>query len=33
MTIPEKDWKWYGFGGHYCLNKQCAFHLCTYIGD
>lgn len=28
-----KGWKWYGFAGHLCVAKRCAFHLCTAYGD
>lgn len=24
-------WKWYGYGGHFCLNHRCAFHLATRV--
>lgn len=25
-------WKWYGYAGHLCVGKRCAFHLATRIG-
>lgn len=24
-----KGWKWYGYAGHLCVGKRCAFHLQT----
>lgn len=27
-----KDWKWYGFPGHFVDGGRCAFHLTTRIG-
>jgi len=32
MRIPESEWVWYGFGGHFVCRDQCAYHLCTRIG-
>lgn len=31
--IPKDEWTWYGFAGHYIGGRQCAYHLCTRIGD
>jgi hypothetical protein len=28
-----KDWKWYGFAGHFICVKDCQFHLTTKVGD
>jgi hypothetical protein len=25
-------WKWYGYAGHLCVGKRCAYHLCTRVG-
>jgi len=30
--IPESEWVWYGFAGHFIGGKDCAYHLCTRIG-
>lgn len=31
--IPESEWIWYGFAGHFCCSYQCRYHLCTRIGN
>lgn len=28
-----EGWKWYGYAGHLCVSRRCAYHLCTRIGD
>lgn len=28
----REGWKWYGFAGHLCVGRRCAFHLCTRVG-
>jgi len=30
--IPESEWIWYGFGGHFVCRDRCGYHLCTRIG-
>lgn len=32
-TNSGKDWKWYGYAGHFIGGKSCAYHLATRIGD
>ncbi len=29
---PKSEWVWYGYAGHLCVGKQCAYHLCTRVG-
>lgn len=29
---PKSDWVWYGYAGHLCVGKRCAYHLCTRVG-
>lgn len=31
--IPESEWVWYGFPGHFILGARCQYHLCTRIGE
>ena len=31
--IPKSEWVWYGFAGHLCVSRRCAYHLCTRIGN
>lgn len=31
-AIPESEWKWYGYAGHFIGGKSCAYHLSTRIG-
>lgn len=33
MTIPQSDWIWSGFAGHYICAKDCRFRMTTYVGD
>ena len=33
MTIPVKDWKWFGSAGHFICAQWCRFHLCTLVGE
>lgn len=33
LMIPKSEWVWYGFPGHFIGGKNCAYHLCTRIGD
>lgn len=30
--IPESEWKWFGFAGHFICGRWCRFHLCTEVG-
>lgn len=32
MKIPQSDWVWYGFPGHFVGGNDCVYHLCTRIG-
>ena len=32
MTIPESDWVWCGYAGHFIGGHNCRFHLTTMIG-
>jgi len=31
--IPVKDWKWFGYPGHFICSEHCTFHLCTLVGQ
>lgn len=31
--IPESEWKWQGSAGHFICSDQCAYRLCTVVGD
>ena len=31
--INESEWVWYGYAGHLCVGRRCAYHLCTRIGN
>ena len=31
--IEERDWKWFGFAGHFIGGNDCLFHLCTEVGE
>ena len=31
--IPKSKWVWYGYAGHLCVSRRCAYHLCTKIGN
>jgi len=31
--IPESEWVWYGYAGHFIGGRHCAYHLSTRIGD
>ncbi len=28
----RSKWKWFGYAGHLCVGKRCAFHLSTHVG-
>lgn len=30
--VKREDWKWFGYAGHLCVGKRCAFHLSTQVG-
>jgi hypothetical protein len=30
--IPESEWKWFGYPGHFICAYKCRFHLATQIG-
>lgn len=32
-SIPESEWKWFGFAAHFCLARRCEFHLTTQVGN
>ena len=27
-----RDWRWYGYSGHFICGQWCRFHLCTKVG-
>lgn len=31
--IPESEWVWYGFAGHFISASRCRFHLATEVGN
>lgn len=31
--IPESEWQWCGYAGHFIAARGCRFHLHTRIGD
>ncbi len=31
--IPESEWVWYGYAGHFINSKACVYHLSTRIGS
>ena len=31
--INPRDWKWFGFPGHFILSSRCKFHLTTQVGN
>lgn len=31
--IPESEWVWCGYAGHFTGSRDCRFHLCTRVGD
>lgn len=31
--IPESEWVWYGFAGHFVCADRCGYHLCTRVGN
>lgn len=33
MATKHRDWKWYGYAGHFIGGKSCSYHLATRIGD
>lgn len=32
MTVPKSEWVWYGYAGHLCVGRRCAYHMATRIG-
>ena len=32
MSVPHKDWQWFGRAGHFICGEYCRFHLCTKVG-
>lgn len=32
MPTKKEKWKWYGYAGHLCIGRSCAYHLQTRIG-
>lgn len=32
IEIPESEWDWFGFAGHFICGSWCRFHLCTRVG-
>lgn len=33
MSIPESEWVWCGFAGHFGASDACRFHLNTRVGN
>lgn len=31
--LPESEWVWCGYPGHFCASKHCRMHLHTRVGD
>lgn len=31
--IPESEWQWQGYAGHFCMAHACLFHLTTVVGN
>ena len=31
--VPKSEWVWYGYPGHLCVGRRCAYHLSTRIGS
>jgi hypothetical protein len=31
--VEQKDWKWFGFSGHFICGRWCRFHMCTQVGE
>ena len=32
-VIPENEWRWCGYPGHFVAARNCRFHLTTRVGD
>jgi len=32
VIAPKSTWVWYGYAGHLCVGRRCAYHLCTRVG-
>lgn len=32
-SVPNAEWYWSGYAGHFCGSAYCAFHLCTRVGN
>ena len=33
QSVPESEWVWCGYAGHFIASRNCAFNLCTRVGD
>lgn len=32
-VIPQAEWEWFGYAGHFICAADCQFNLCTKVGD
>jgi hypothetical protein len=32
-VIPQNEWGWFGYPGHFICAADCQFRLCTLVGD
>jgi len=32
VRVQQKQWKWFGYAGHFIMGHDCRFRLCTRVG-